>query len=98
TKRPSPTRSTAEPLSTRWSPDGYDIPACDGILLGNFLHAFADQVCVDVCRESFERLNREAKFSSTRWSGMRIGMDLSSLPYGTQACARLEESNEPPKS
>lgn len=36
----------------------WDIPACDGIFMGNFLHGFTDATCQRVCQESFERLPR----------------------------------------
>ncbi len=32
------------------------IPVCDGIFIGNFLHGFADDAGVRVCREAFDRL------------------------------------------
>jgi 3-hydroxy-5-methyl-1-naphthoate 3-O-methyltransferase len=34
----------------------WDIPPCDGIFIGNFLHGFDDETGRRVCRESFQRL------------------------------------------
>jgi ubiquinone/menaquinone biosynthesis C-methylase UbiE len=34
----------------------WKIPQCDGLFIGNFLHAFGDETCVRVCRECFDRL------------------------------------------
>ncbi len=34
----------------------WDIPACDGIFIGNFVHGFDDQRALQVCREAFSRL------------------------------------------
>jgi hypothetical protein len=34
----------------------WDIPPCDAIFIGNFLHAFGDETCLTLCREAHERL------------------------------------------
>ncbi len=34
----------------------WPIPTCDGIFIGNFLHAFGDEVCRRLCREAFRHL------------------------------------------
>lgn len=34
----------------------WDLPECDGIFIGNFLHGFADEPCVRVCRQAYARL------------------------------------------
>jgi hypothetical protein len=33
------------------------LPECDGIFIGNFLHGFADETCVDVCRQAYSSLS-----------------------------------------
>jgi len=35
----------------------WNIPDCDGIFIGNFLHGFDDESCALVCREGFRRLS-----------------------------------------
>ncbi len=39
----------------------WKIPQCDGIFVGNFLHGFADETCVRVCREAFGCLSPGGK-------------------------------------
>jgi hypothetical protein len=34
----------------------WDIPPCDGIFIGNFVHGFNDEVALKICREAFNRL------------------------------------------
>jgi precorrin-6B methylase 2 len=34
----------------------WNIPECDGIFIGNFIHGFDDECCRNICRESLERL------------------------------------------
>jgi len=34
----------------------WQIPECDGIFIGNFLHGFKDEACRRLCKESFDRL------------------------------------------
>jgi hypothetical protein len=35
----------------------WTIPRCDGVFIGNFLHGFADETCVRVCREALDGLS-----------------------------------------
>jgi len=39
----------------------WSIPTCDGIFIGNFLHAFSDENCHQLCVEAFRHLSPGGK-------------------------------------
>jgi acetylserotonin N-methyltransferase len=53
----------------------WDVPDCDGIFIGNFLHGFDDQVCVGVAREAFRCLSSGGKIwlHEMIWNETRSG-------------------------
>jgi hypothetical protein len=56
-------------------------PACDGIFLGNFLHAFDEEICIRLCRESFERLDPGGRIyiHEMVWNANRDGPLITAL-------------------
>jgi acetylserotonin N-methyltransferase len=59
----------------------WDIPACDGIFIGNFLHGFSDERALQVCREALSRLPAGGKIwlHEMLWNENRDGPLLTAL-------------------
>jgi acetylserotonin N-methyltransferase len=57
------------------------IPDCEGIFIGNLLHAFGDDNCLMVCREAYERLPAGGKIwlHEMTWNAGRAGPLVTSL-------------------
>ncbi len=59
----------------------WDIPDCDGIFIGNFLHGFDDNVCLDILHEARSRLSAGGQLwiHEMLWNDTRDGPLLTAL-------------------
>jgi acetylserotonin N-methyltransferase len=61
----------------------WQIPPCDGIFIGNFLHSFDDAACSAVCREAFQRLSPGGKLwiHEMLWNPNKDGPLITALTH-----------------
>jgi len=61
----------------------WQMPPCDGIFIGNFLHAFDDAACSAVCREAFQRLSPGGKLwiHEMLWNENKDGPLITALTH-----------------
>lgn len=67
----------------------WDIGICDGLFVGNFLHGFADDVCVDVLKESYRHLSRSGRIwiHERLWNANRDGPLITALWHAAMRSA-----------
>jgi acetylserotonin N-methyltransferase len=65
------------------------LPACDGIFIGNFLHAFGEHWCKAICAQAFESLSPGGKIwlHEMIWNARRDGPVITALWNATMRLA-----------
>jgi len=67
----------------------WTLPDCDGIFIGNFLHAFSDRSCNAICAQAFERLPRGGRIwlHEMLWNARMDGPLITALWNATMRLA-----------
>jgi len=67
----------------------WDLPACDGIFIGNFLHAFDEQLGLKICREIFRLLPAGGTvwLHEMLWNDTRDGPLITALRHASMVSA-----------
>jgi hypothetical protein len=61
----------------------WQLPECDGIFMGNFLHGFGDDTCIGICREAFACLSSRGRIwvHEMLWNENKDGPLITALSH-----------------